>query len=64
MWKKSKGYLFIDSQALTQIDYILVSIQSVTKYLRLTTYKEERLIMAHGFRGFNAWIIGSVALGL
>jgi hypothetical protein len=34
----------------------------VPKYLRLSTYKEERFILAHRFRGF--WPLGPIALGL
>jgi hypothetical protein len=30
---------------------------------RQTTYKEERFILVHGFRGFGLWSLGLVSLG-
>jgi hypothetical protein len=38
--------------------------QSLTKYLRRSPYKEEKFILAYGFRGFGPWLFGPVTLGL
>jgi hypothetical protein len=34
------------------------------KYFRETIWKEERSILAQGFRGFSSWLAGATALGL
>jgi hypothetical protein len=34
-----------------------------TKYLRLSTYKEKRFILAHSFGSFNPWLSGLTVLG-
>lgn len=33
---------------------------SVTKYLRKSTYKEERFIVTRGFRGSSSWSVDSL----
>jgi hypothetical protein len=35
----------------------------MTKYLRKSTYKEERFSWAPGFKGFSIWSFGPVAFG-
>lgn len=37
---------------------------TVTKNLRNSTYKKERLILADDFRDLNPWSLGFVTLGL
>jgi hypothetical protein len=34
---------------------------TVAKYQKQSTYKEERFILAHSFRGFSPWLIGPTA---
>jgi hypothetical protein len=36
----------------------------VTKYLMKKNFEEERFILIHGFRGFNAWSFGLIVVGL
>lgn len=36
---------------------------AVTNTRNKPMYKEERLILAHGFRGLGSWSLGTVALG-
>jgi hypothetical protein len=36
---------------------------SVTKYLRGINLQEKRFILAHGFRDFSSWVVGSIVSG-
>jgi hypothetical protein len=44
--------------------YVKQAFITVTKYLRKLTYKEERFILAHVFRGFSSWSLGPIILDL
>jgi hypothetical protein len=43
-------------------DHVSQPFITMTKYPRQLTYKEERFVLAHGFRGFSTWLLISITM--
>lgn len=43
--------------------YVLALTGKKKKMIWKSTYEEEGLILAHGYKGFNSWLARSIALG-